>query len=509
MSERGSRLLRRLAEGFGAQGLSILVRLVQQFLMVPLFLRAWDAAVYQDWLMLAAAISFLSLIDLGLRHYLGNLLLITWSKGEATAFDRTLRVGLAIYAGIVLIALPLVALAAWLAVARGWFAFGTAAPDTILIVIAAMAIHTLLAMPQGLIFSLYAARGDVARGVNLATTSVVCETLAVGLALWLGASPAKVALVYLAAIAAFSLILRVDLGRRYRDLRFRPIRPALSEVKSQILRAVDYVVIPLAQAAVLNGTVLILGVVAGAAAAPVVAYTAMRTLASLVRQVVNQASQVTSIELTRLHAQGDQKRLEELYRASARLLGGVGGLLAGAVLAVAPDFLAIWTRGKVVYDAWAFAGLLGAVVLALPGHIAMVLLYTSNQPRALSKATVAFGLIGLTATVPAAHWAGLAGVAWVLAAAELATVGLLPWQVARAMGLPALGPAAIAWAAAALGLALGYGTAFIELMFVSKMGLGALILVGAIWCGIIAIPAYFLLLDGKGRRRIVERFRVK
>jgi O-antigen/teichoic acid export membrane protein len=311
----------------------------------------------------------------------------------------------------------------------------------------------------------------------------------------------------LAAFAVFSAVVRVDLGRRYRDLRFKPILPTLAEVTGKVSRAIDYVVIPLAQAAVLNGTVLILGVMAGASAAPVVAFTTMRTLANVVRQVVNQAAQVTSTELTRLHAAGDRLRTERLYVASARFLGGAGGLMAGAVLAVAPDFLAIWTRGKVVYDAWAFAGLLGAIVLALPGHIAMVLLYTGNQPRALSTATAAFGLVGMVAAVPAAHWAGLVGVAWVLAAAELATIGLLPWQVARAMGLPALGPAVVAWGAAAAGFAIGFGVAFVELLFMSEKSINALFIIGVLWCGIVTLPACFLLLDGEGRRRVLGRIR--
>lgn len=507
MTAGGSKLVQRLAEGFGAQGVSILVRLVQQLLMVPLFLRAWDATVYQDWLLLAAAISFLSLVDLGLRHYLGNLLLITWSKGEAMAFDRALRIGLAIYTGLILVALPLVSAAAWVVATRGWLAFGTATPNVILTVIVIMAVHALLAMPQGLIFSLYAARGDMARGVNLATASVALETLAVGAALWRGSPPVEVALIYLGTFAIFAAVVRIDLGRRYRDLRFGPIRPTIVEALGSISRAIDYVVIPLAQAAVLNGTVLILGVMAGASAAPVVAFTTMRTLANVVRQIVNQAAQVTSTELTRLHAAGDRPRVARLYAASARFLGGAGGLLAGAVLAVAPDFLTIWTRGKVAYDAWAFAGLLGAIMLALPGHIAMVLLYTSNQPRALSKATVAFGLIGMVGAVPAAHWAGLAGVAWVLAAAELATIGLLPWQVARAMGLPALRPAMVAWGAATVGFAIGFGVAFVELMFMSEKNLNTLVIVGIFWCGIVTLPACFLLLDGEGRRQVLGRIR--
>jgi O-antigen/teichoic acid export membrane protein len=498
-------LLRRLAAGFGAQGLAIVVRLAQQFVMVPLFLRAWDAAIYQDWLLLTAGTSFLVLIDLGLRHYMANLMLIAWSKGDAPTFHHTLHVGLGIYAGILLLAAPAVALAAWFAIAQGWLDFGAAASDAALLAVVGMAAYTLVAMPIGLVFSVYAARGDTARGINLATASTVIETVAVGWALWLGVPAAAVALVYLIAMVAFGAGLWIDLGRRYPDIRIRAALPTRSDLAQNIPRAIDYVVIPLAQSAVLQGTVLILGALAGKAAAPVVVFTTLRTLANLVRQVVNQAGQVTSIELTRFHAQGDRARLERLYLAGARLLCGAGGLLAGAVLAVAPFFLAIWTRGKVEYDGWAFAGLLAAVVLTLPGQLAMLLLYASNQPRALTAATVAQGLIGLAASVPAAYWGGAAGVAWALAATECATIGLLPWQVARAMNLPARRLVTIGWAAAAAGLALGYGAAFVGLALLGGQGLGRLMLVGLLWCALVAVPAYFLFIDAADRRRLRDR----
>jgi hypothetical protein len=54
-------LLRRLAAGAGAQGLSSAVLLAGQLLSVPVLLGAWGADTYADWLVLSAAAGLLEL----------------------------------------------------------------------------------------------------------------------------------------------------------------------------------------------------------------------------------------------------------------------------------------------------------------------------------------------------------------------------------------------------------------------------------------------------------------
>jgi O-antigen/teichoic acid export membrane protein len=503
MTDAGRGLFARLLAGFSAQGLAIAVRLVQQIVMVPIFLGAWSTALYQDWLILTAATGFLGLLDLGLHNYLASRLLVTWSQGAREDFHRTFHIGLGLYAVILVLAAAPVVVLAWAATAFSWLEFGGASPSAAMGAILGMAAYTLIAMPEGMVISVYWARGDVARGVNFATFGALFDTTAAGIALWLGAPPAIVALVYAGAVCFVWLCLWFDQTRRYPDLRYRLIRPSRRDLAELIPKAADYLAIPLAQSALVQGSVIILGAIAGTAAgAPVVVFATLRTLANLVRQAVNQTGQVASAEMTRLHAAGDRDQLGRLYLASARLLGGAGGLMAGAVLAVAPSFLAIWTLGKVGYDAWVFTAFLCGIVLTLPGQLAALVLFVSNQPRALMACTVAQAVVGTLLSLPAAQFWGAAGVAWVLALTEICTVGLLPWQAGRAMGLAVVRPVVTSLAAAGAGAAIGYAVAILGLAVIGNQKLGQLTLVGAAWCVVIAWPAYLLLLAPQHRLRL-------
>ncbi|MBM3599654.1 MAG: hypothetical protein FJX35_15700 [Alphaproteobacteria bacterium] len=495
-------LFGRLLAGFGAQGFSIVVRLAQQIIMVPLFLGAWSATVYQEWLILVAATSFLGLLDLGLHYYLANQLLISWSAGDAAGFQRIFHLGLGIYVRVIAIAVAIVAPVAWLAAASGWLDFGATGSPSVFIAIMGMATYTLIAMPSGVANSIYWARGHVARGINFATGFTVLETIAVAAALWLEATPAMVALVYAGASCLLWLCLWLDHGRCYPELGYRTLRPKIGDYVEILPKAIDYLIVPAAMSATLQGSLLILGSVAGAAAnAPVVLFATLRTLANLARQIVAQTGHVACAEMTRFYAAGDRAQLVPLYEASARLLGGVGGLLAGGLVVVAPLVITIWTRGKVGYEPWTFLGLLAGIVLTLPGQLAMLQLFASNQARALTLCMVVQAAAGCALAIPGAHFWGAAGVAWALALTECLTVGLLPWQLGRTMGLPILRPMLTGYAAAAAGAAASFAGAKLAVALCGGSRLSELALAGVVWCALVALPAFHIMLGDQHRQR--------
>ena len=50
--------------------------------LLPAFLLAWGAELYEQWILLSAAAAFIALADLGTRPYLHNKMLLNYAAGE-------------------------------------------------------------------------------------------------------------------------------------------------------------------------------------------------------------------------------------------------------------------------------------------------------------------------------------------------------------------------------------------------------------------------------------------
>lgn len=64
---------------------------VETFVLVPLFLRAWGADGYGEWIALTAFINYLMLVNLGVQNYVGNLLTMSYTAGDLVSFRRYLN----------------------------------------------------------------------------------------------------------------------------------------------------------------------------------------------------------------------------------------------------------------------------------------------------------------------------------------------------------------------------------------------------------------------------------
>src|SRR6267378_1844389 len=80
----------RLSLGIGSAALFQAVNAAQAVILVPLFLRAWGAEGYGQWLALTALISYLTLADLGGQNYIANLLAMSHARGDRERFQTTL-----------------------------------------------------------------------------------------------------------------------------------------------------------------------------------------------------------------------------------------------------------------------------------------------------------------------------------------------------------------------------------------------------------------------------------
>ncbi len=90
-------MLKRLIQGVGANFLGQTINLASRVLLVPLFLTAWGAPVYGEWLLLSSIVAYLSLTDLGGQLYIVNRLTQAYAQQDLPLFRKILHTGLGLF----------------------------------------------------------------------------------------------------------------------------------------------------------------------------------------------------------------------------------------------------------------------------------------------------------------------------------------------------------------------------------------------------------------------------
>lgn len=487
-------LKRRLVLGYGAQGLFLVVRTLEQLVLVPFFIGAWGTPLYRDWLVLFAAAGFVPLIDLGMSHYFQNALRAAWASADRAAFERLLRIRLGIYAGLLATVGPLVVWVGAGLIAR-LIDLQAMSPAAATAVFAWLGLANLLVLVQYYFGAIYVARDDFDRAVLLQAIALIVQIGAVIGALGMGAAPPAIAIVCLAVMLVFGCApFALDQRRRYPDLRLRiawPSRPELREVAARSL----LFWVPYAGLAVqTHAPVLLLGQLASRPSA-VIAFTVARTLAGLVRQVAQQLASASGVEMARQAAQQDLAALRRLAMTTGRLISGLVGLFAGGLWIAAEPTLRLWTRGQVAYDPWLIGVLLTTVIVIAPAQVGYMALHYTNRPLPLAIGFLIHlcgGLLLSAALIPG-HGA-LAAALGMGAAEMLAIGGLVSLQGLRVANVPAPAFLLSSYGSALTALALGIAVAAPLRHLLGPAGVGAMLLFGLLWLAIVALPALHLLL---------------
>lgn len=420
---------RRLTLGIGAYAFDKLVVALVQILTVPVLANAWGLTLYGVWTMVMTIPTFLVLGDFGIVNSAGARMIMHVARGDWDKARATLHTAwLATLAIVALVAAVLAAVLWWLPdgvvpVAPG---FGEADSRTTVLVLLVYGLVTI-------VFRLNAAAFRAAMlytpSLLIATLAYLVENLAVVVLAATGFRPVVVAFTLLTLRLA--ALLGIWLAGRAMVPRLRPgfAGAAWSEWGAMWGPALAASALGFGLAAYLQGSVMILGVVAGAAAIP--AFTATRTLSRLGVQVATLFSLPVSQEF------GNAMGRDEFYRAGrffglvfvpALLMSGAAGL--GLALLGGP-FIHLWTHGAITAD----PGLL--VFMAISSFAAMFwnplsnLILAINRQKSYSYANLAISAVGLVQIwiMAGRQGAAAAGLSFaVVDGVTLAAVVLFIWR---------------------------------------------------------------------------------
>jgi O-antigen/teichoic acid export membrane protein len=314
---RQAGMIKRLFRGVGANFLGQFINLASRIVLVPLFLLAWGADVYGEWLILSSMVAYLSLTDLGAQLYILNRMTQAYAPRDNDQFRKILHTGLALF-----LIIPLAVFIIFVAVI-GFINPATllhitrTGHNTVILVLAIMALQIVMSLPMGVLLRVYFALELLPRGVMLSNFMQLLGIILLAGGLWRRWGMVPIALLQIIPYLLISGIALYDLNRKFPQFKILSLRQAdFSLGVSFIKPSFHFLLIQLGQAFSLQGTVLVVGMVMGPI--QVVLFSTIRTMVNLIRSCLDQLSHAAWPEMTRLDAQQDIDKFLALFRVILR-----------------------------------------------------------------------------------------------------------------------------------------------------------------------------------------------
>lgn len=360
--------MRRLLLGIGSSALGQLISASQAILFVPLFLRAWGADGYGQWLALTALTSYLSLLDLGGQSYIGNLLAIDHTRGDTHAFGRKLSQAVSLFVAIALGAIAVVAglLLGVVPVVEDRLQaerLGMLASPEARLIVLFCASALLITIPGGVLVTVYRATGQFVRGTMVGNMARLIELSLYALLLNLAVTPVLYAsAILLSAVARTAFVAR-DILRHVPasqgiSLSLRRARQGRKYLKGSLL----FWLLALSGAINQHGIVLVLAAVSNPTTVAI--YATHRTAAGLVSYVSAMVQAPLWPEFSRLWTEQRWDDLRRVALLALRLVPIASGVAALVLWAVLPLIYEVWTGRELKFQPVLLAVLMAQSVAA-------------------------------------------------------------------------------------------------------------------------------------------------
>jgi O-antigen/teichoic acid export membrane protein len=360
----------------------------QQLALVYLLIRVWGPIYYGDWVVLMTTATFFTVFDFGIQTVLSNRCLAL-SRDEDT---DNLSVLIGRFLGFYLLFVPAVCLLTIGFVLT--FGISPLASTSSLtgglrnFVFLALSFSFLFGIPLNALGSVYAARGNVAKGIGRVSIQLVLQTILLILIIEVkGGDVIAIALVYPVSALLCLVWVVFDISRRYPSLSLRPRMDGIFVCLGFLRLSIFYFISPFAGFLSQNVPIFFVASVVGDSKL-VAAYAIARTLVGLLRQLTIQISNGVGAEIMRRWVHRETDESQELFIDANRFISAMSGVLAGFVLAVAPSFIALWTHNKISVDPRMTLILVSTLCLTSSTYLPIALLQVGNRPHILTVAAM-------------------------------------------------------------------------------------------------------------------------
>jgi O-antigen/teichoic acid export membrane protein len=415
------RFLRRNALGVYAV---YAAAIVSGLVVTPVVIHSIGTPAFGVWSFIGSVTIYLSVLDFGVGPSIVRFAAEAHGRRAVEDLNEVASTGLAMYAVIGAVTLPVGLLLAWIvpsAVGAPHDLVWDARVATLLVVVALA-----LRFPLGLFNNLLVSRQrfDLQNLANFVSTVLYALLVALLVPRWGG-------LVLLAALTLATTVLRLSLPLAWLRRELPELRIARRYVTRARLRTLTVFsssnfLVHVAQKIVFSTDVIVVGIVLGSAASGV--YSVPAKLFALAFGVGTAATSLMFPAFAELEGAGDSARQRRLLLVGLRS-GTALMLLLALPLLLIPDLLIHAWIGTGFHGAYAVMAILAGVLLVHhPIYVLTQFLIAVGRQRAIAIVSIATTLANLALSFVLAWWWGI----WGVAVSTLVTdVVALAWTVPR------------------------------------------------------------------------------
>jgi O-antigen/teichoic acid export membrane protein len=412
----------RLARVFSAQLYNQVATMGVQLALVPLLLHSWGAERYGIWLLLSAIPTYLTLSDFGFTFIAKNEMVMQVAADRRDDARRTFQsifILLAIATPILLIA----AIAAvWLVDVPRLLSLGSFPVNEARIVLMLLLANILLYQFQLLVSAGIRCENRAAAESSWAASARVGEGAAIAAIALAGGSLVAVAVATVVNRLLFNIASYSWMRRRTPWLALGAASADRAEIRRLLHPALGYMLMPLSQALLIQGPVLVLGALAGPL--QVVVFSTSRTLARVGTAATNMLNNTVVTEYSARAGVGDEAGFARLFRLHLAISAAAIAVYSGAILLLDAPLMHIFTHGKVTIVEPFFAIMVGAVAAEMLWTAMFTPISAINRHVAVTHWLLGTSMVGLGLCWLLAHRQGLAGAAIALLAVHGAMIGI-------------------------------------------------------------------------------------
>ncbi|MFC3200246.1 lipopolysaccharide biosynthesis protein [Alteromonas oceani] len=409
--KNSSPLKNRIIKSSSANVLGIVARIGNQLLIVPILLAYWSPELFGEWLMITAIPTFLALTDFGFIDAGSNELAKRSSESSPKEVqDFFNRYSVCFQRWSLFIAL-IICIAAFLLPLDKMMGLKLISSTDASYIIIFLSLSVVVSQNNLSLLAGLRVQGKFHIGLLVRTGLSISQIFVTWcLVSLLKCSPIEVALSYFVlTILAYVLqwtVLRHS-GLQQTINPFLTL-PAGESMKPYFLIGLEMMLMPLAQALTLQGSVILVGKTLG----PVIAamYVTHRTLSRTSSSLL----QVFAIPLRAEAGLLQKKADSELLTATTNLLSSVtfwlSLLLSMVLMLIGGWIFEIWTHGEIVFYKELLIFLLLAVIAESLWRIPTSIRLGSNRHRPVAWGYLLFSILGLLLSYLLAPYYGLIGV---------------------------------------------------------------------------------------------------
>lgn len=431
--------VRHIARNVLSNWLATVANMAVGFFLAPFIVHSLGVVAYGVWVLAISAVSYLSLLDLGMRSSVLRFVSKGYTKGDHASASDAISAALWVRVQIATVVLVLSA-----GLAAGFDRIFHVPPElagdariAVMIIGLTMGFSMTIGVFGGVLSALN--RYDLNSAVVL--VQLAFRVTGVVLVLRTGHGIVAIALCELGATLVADSLLIVFTRRIYPELRVR-IRNPNREVLKQLWTYSFYAfLITIAVQVVYQTDNLVVGAFVSTAA--VTFYSIGNSLCRYTDQLVGAMTLTFVPAASTYEAAGDTERLKGLYRNGTRAMMSISLPILVTLMLRGRTFIGLWMGPQYAEKSGTVLMILAtALFFSLSNNTASAIAYGVERHKVTAKWSIVEAITNLVLSMTLAHWFGLYGVAvGTLIPSLFIQLIVWPFVLAKAVGIG--GPATV------------------------------------------------------------------